>query len=98
MVAEIMDTDDFDETTFLEQVDHITADPGETITLHFRDGRTAEYKGDTLNRSAACGRAGSHGRKAQGRCLRPRFYGQGRAVHQLRGADRLLHQLHQEPP
>ena len=45
MVAEIMDTDDFDETTFLEQVDHITADPGETITLHFRDGRTAQWQG-----------------------------------------------------
>ena len=71
--------------------------------LHFTSGmgeqhNGKEYKGDTLNRSAACGRAGSHGRKAQGRCLRPRFYGQGRAVHQLRGADRLLHQLHQEPP
>ena len=45
MVAEIMDTDDFDETTFLEQVDHITADPGETIALHFRDGRTAQWQG-----------------------------------------------------
>lgn len=45
MVAEIMDTDDFDETAFNEQVDHITADPGETITLHFKDGRTAQWQG-----------------------------------------------------
>ena len=61
-------------------------------------GTPEQFRNYALNRSAACGRAGSHGRKAQGRCLRPRFYGQGRAVHQLRGADRLLHQLHQEPP
>ena len=45
MVAEIMDTDDFDEAAFNEQVDYITADPGETITLHFRDGRTAQWQG-----------------------------------------------------
>ena len=45
MAAEIMDTDDFDETAFNERVDHITADPGETITLHFKDGRTAQWQG-----------------------------------------------------
>ena len=44
MVAEIMDTDDFDETAFNERVDYITADPGETITLHFKDGRTAQWQ------------------------------------------------------
>ena len=45
MVAEIMDTDDFDETTFLEQVDHITADPGETITLPVTDASTDQWQG-----------------------------------------------------
>ena len=44
IVAEIMDTDDFDEAAFLEQVKYITAGPEETITLHFKDGRTEQWQ------------------------------------------------------
>lgn len=44
MVAEVMGTDDLDEAAFPEQVDHITAEPDETITLHYKDGRTAQWQ------------------------------------------------------
>lgn len=44
IVAELMDTEDFDEAAFCEQADCITAGPGDTVTLHFKDGRTAQWQ------------------------------------------------------
>ena len=44
MVAEVMGTDDLDEAAFQEQVDCITAEADETISLHYKDGRTAQWQ------------------------------------------------------
>lgn len=45
ITAGIMGTDDLDEAAFLEQVDHITAEIDGTISLHYKDGRTARWQG-----------------------------------------------------
>ena len=44
IVAELMGTEDFDEAAFLAQADHLTAGPGDTVTLHFKDGREAQWQ------------------------------------------------------
>lgn len=44
IVAELMGTDDFDEAAFLAQADHLTAGPDDTVTLHFKDGREAQWQ------------------------------------------------------
>ncbi len=44
IAAEVMDTDDLDEAAFLDQVDHIEAGFRDTLTFHFKDGRTAQWQ------------------------------------------------------
>ena len=40
----LMDTGEFDEQAFLEQVDHIEAAANQTLIYHFKDGRTAQWQ------------------------------------------------------
>ena len=39
-----MGTDDFDEAEFLARANCLTAGPGDTVTLHFKDGREAQWQ------------------------------------------------------